>query len=75
MMYSKSPALGRQVWKAYDMEQHRYCAVKIHEVKKDYTEEQKDSYVRHAVRESPRCIVLNFSVSITFIKRHSLSSF
>jgi tousled-like kinase len=40
-----------EVWKAYDMEQHRYCAVKIHEVKKDYTEEQKDSYVRHAVRE------------------------
>jgi tousled-like kinase len=40
-----------EVWKAYDMEAHRYCAVKIHEVCKDETEEQRATYIRHALRE------------------------
>merc|ERR1719331_1556364 len=40
-----------EVWKAYDMESHRYCAVKIHEVSKEETEEQRATYIRHALRE------------------------
>lgn len=40
-----------EVWKSYDMEAHCYVAVKIHEVKRDFTDEMKESYVRHALRE------------------------
>lgn len=40
-----------EVWKAFDMEENRYVACKIHHVNKDWKEEKKANYVKHAMRE------------------------
>ena len=40
-----------QVWKTFDLEQHRYVACKIHQLNSHWTEEKKQSYTRHATRE------------------------
>lgn len=46
--------LGRggfsEVFKAYDVDEMRYVACKIHQLAPHWTEEHKRSYVRHAVR-------------------------
>ena len=38
------------VWQAYDVDENRYVACKIHQLVPQWTEEHKRSYVRHAVR-------------------------
>lgn len=40
-----------EVWKAFDVEENRYVACKIHHVNKDWKEEKKANYVKHAMRE------------------------
>ena len=42
------------VCQAYDVDENRYVACKIHQLVPQWTEEHKRSYVRHAVR-SPDC--------------------
>lgn len=43
-----------EVWKAYDLEENRYVACKIHHVNKEWKEEKKANYVKHAMREKVR---------------------
>ena len=38
------------MWQAYDVDDNRYVACKIHQLVPQWTEEHKRSYVRHAVR-------------------------
>mmetsp|Transcript_117785 Transcript_117785/g.366988 ORF Transcript_117785/g.366988 Transcript_117785/m.366988 type:complete len:376 (-) Transcript_117785:72-1199(-) len=40
-----------EVFRAYDLEGNRYCAVKIHELGKDMNDQQRQSYIRRAMRE------------------------
>ncbi|CAD5223072.1 unnamed protein product [Bursaphelenchus xylophilus] len=40
-----------EVWQAYDLDDNRYVAVKIHQVCKEWKEEKKANYVKHAMRE------------------------
>ncbi|GMR42433.1 hypothetical protein PMAYCL1PPCAC_12628, partial [Pristionchus mayeri] len=40
-----------EVWKAFDLEENRYVACKIHHVNKEWKEEKKANYVKHAMRE------------------------
>jgi len=40
-----------EVFRAYDFENNRYCAVKIHQLSKDMTDPQRQSYIRRAMRE------------------------
>mmetsp|Transcript_38956 Transcript_38956/g.111139 ORF Transcript_38956/g.111139 Transcript_38956/m.111139 type:complete len:638 (+) Transcript_38956:91-2004(+) len=40
-----------EVFRAYDLENNRYCAVKIHELGKDMSDQQRQSYIRRAMRE------------------------
>jgi len=40
-----------EVYRAYDLEGNRYCAVKIHELAEDMNDQQRRSYIRHAMRE------------------------
>uniref|UniRef100_A0A1I7X6Y1 Protein kinase domain-containing protein n=1 Tax=Heterorhabditis bacteriophora TaxID=37862 RepID=A0A1I7X6Y1_HETBA len=40
-----------EVWRAFDLEENRYVACKIHHVNKEWKEEKKANYVKHAMRE------------------------
>ncbi|KRY31890.1 Serine/threonine-protein kinase tousled-like 1, partial [Trichinella spiralis] len=40
-----------EVWCAFDLDEQRYVACKIHQVNREWREEKKSSYVRHALRE------------------------
>ncbi|KAK4763373.1 hypothetical protein SAY86_009141 [Trapa natans] len=40
-----------EVYKAYDLVEHRYVACKFHGLNAQWSEEKKQSYVRHALRE------------------------
>ncbi|GAB4824572.1 hypothetical protein Ancab_007445 [Ancistrocladus abbreviatus] len=40
-----------EVYKAYDLVDHRYVACKLHGLNPQWSEEKKQSYVRHAIRE------------------------
>lgn len=40
-----------EVFRAYDLESNRYCAVKIHELGKEMSDQQRQSYIRRAMRE------------------------
>ncbi|KAI4382199.1 hypothetical protein MLD38_008194 [Melastoma candidum] len=40
-----------EVYKAYDLVDHRYVACKLHGLNAQWSEEKKQSYIRHAIRE------------------------
>lgn len=40
-----------EVWKSFDLEDNRYVACKIHHVNREWKEEKKANYVKHALRE------------------------
>ncbi|GMJ15501.1 TOUSLED [Hibiscus trionum] len=40
-----------EVYKAYDLVEHRYVACKLHGLNVQWSEEKKQSYIRHAIRE------------------------
>ncbi|KAK6743372.1 hypothetical protein RB195_010558 [Necator americanus] len=40
-----------EVWRAFDLEENRFVACKIHHVNKEWKEEKKANYVKHAMRE------------------------
>ncbi|XP_074289716.1 serine/threonine-protein kinase TOUSLED [Silene latifolia] len=40
-----------EVYKAYDLVEHRYVACKLHGLNPQWSEEKKQSYIRHAIRE------------------------
>ncbi|KAK9734651.1 hypothetical protein RND81_04G154900 [Saponaria officinalis] len=40
-----------EVYKAYDLVDHRYVACKLHGLNPQWSEEKKQSYIRHAIRE------------------------
>ncbi|KAL3626994.1 hypothetical protein CASFOL_029207 [Castilleja foliolosa] len=53
--YALLNLLGRggfsEVYKAFDMVEHRYVACKLHGLNAQWSEEKKQSYIRHAIRE------------------------
>lgn len=40
-----------EVWRAFDLNENRYVACKIHHVNKEWKEDKKANYVKHAMRE------------------------
>ncbi|VFQ94101.1 unnamed protein product [Cuscuta campestris] len=40
-----------EVYKAFDLMEHRYVACKLHGLNAQWSEEKKQSYIRHAIRE------------------------
>lgn len=40
-----------EVYKAYDLVDHKYVACKLHGLNAQWSEEKKQSYIRHAIRE------------------------
>ncbi|GLT81906.1 hypothetical protein SLE2022_003310 [Rubroshorea leprosula] len=40
-----------EVYKAYDLVEHRYVACKLHGLNAQWSEDKKQSYIRHAMRE------------------------
>ncbi|WOL03109.1 serine/threonine-protein kinase TOUSLED [Canna indica] len=40
-----------EVYKAFDLVEHRYVACKLHGLNGQWSEEKKQSYIRHAIRE------------------------
>ncbi|XP_044483463.1 serine/threonine-protein kinase TOUSLED-like isoform X2 [Mangifera indica] len=40
-----------EVYKAYDLAEHRYVACKLHGLNAQWSEDKKQSYIRHAIRE------------------------
>ncbi|PKA62125.1 Serine/threonine-protein kinase TOUSLED [Apostasia shenzhenica] len=51
-----------EVFKAYDLMEYRYVACKLHGVNAQWSEEKKQSYIRHAVRE--------YNIHKTLVHRH-----
>ena len=41
-----------EVYKAYDVETHRYVACKLHQLNQNWKEEIKDNYIKHTIREN-----------------------
>ena len=41
-----------EVYKAYDLENHCYVAVKLHQLSQNWNEEVKDNYIKHTSREN-----------------------
>lgn len=39
------------MWRAFDLDENRYVACKIHHVNKEWKEDKKANYVKHAMRE------------------------
>lgn len=40
-----------EVYRAYDLENNQFCAVKIHELSSEMSDQQRQSYIRRAMRE------------------------
>ncbi|XP_059659706.1 serine/threonine-protein kinase TOUSLED isoform X2 [Cornus florida] len=51
-----------EVYKAYDLVEHRYVACKLHGLNAQWSEEKKQSYIRHAIRE--------YNIHKTLVHRH-----
>ncbi|VDK49661.1 unnamed protein product [Gongylonema pulchrum] len=43
--------LESEVWRAFDLDANKYVACKIHHVNKEWKEDKKANYVKHAMRE------------------------
>ena len=41
-----------EVYKAYDIKNHKYVACKIHQLNPNWSDEMKDSYIKHTMREN-----------------------
>ena len=41
-----------EVYKAYDIKNHKYVACKIHQLNPNWNDEMKDSYIKHTMREN-----------------------
>lgn len=48
---TNNPIITAEVHKAFDLDKQRYVACKIHQLNKDWKQEKKDNYVKHALRE------------------------
>nr|KJB09172.1 hypothetical protein B456_001G127300 [Gossypium raimondii] len=51
-----------EVYKAYDLVEHRYVACKLHGLNAQWSEDKKQSYIRHAIRE--------YYIHKTLVHRH-----
>ncbi|KAB2074015.1 hypothetical protein ES319_A07G124900v1 [Gossypium barbadense] len=51
-----------EVYKAYDLVGHRYVACKLHGLNAQWSEDKKQSYIRHAIRE--------YNIHKTLVHRH-----
>ncbi|XP_027333727.1 serine/threonine-protein kinase TOUSLED isoform X2 [Abrus precatorius] len=51
-----------EVYKAFDLVEHRYVACKLHGLHAQWSEEKKQSYIRHAIRE--------YNIHKTLVHRH-----
>ncbi|CAJ1971161.1 unnamed protein product [Sphenostylis stenocarpa] len=51
-----------EVYKAFDLVDHRYVACKLHGLNAQWSEEKKQSYIRHAIRE--------YNIHKTLVHRH-----
>ncbi|TYI19002.1 hypothetical protein ES332_A07G133400v1 [Gossypium tomentosum] len=51
-----------EVYKAYDLVEHRYVACKLHGLNAQWSEDKKQSYIRHAIRE--------YNIHKTLVHRH-----
>ncbi|KAG4962105.1 hypothetical protein GYH30_039017 [Glycine max] len=51
-----------EVYKAFDLVEHRYVACKLHGLNAQWSEEKKQSYIRHAIRE--------YNIHKTLVHRH-----
>lgn len=40
-----------EVWHAFDLDENRYVACKIHQINNEWKEDKKANYVKHATRE------------------------
>lgn len=49
-------------WQAFDLVDHRYVACKLHGLHAQWSEEKKQSYIRHALRE--------YNIHKTLVHRH-----
>ena len=60
---------------AYDVDENRYVACKIHQLVPQWTEEHKRSYVRHAVRTSAaRLYAVSRAHDATAVRHESIAS-
>jgi tousled-like kinase len=41
-----------EVYKAYDMLENRYVALKLHEIASNWSDERRENFIRHAYREN-----------------------
>lgn len=51
-----------EVYKAFDFVEHRYVACKLHGLNAQWSEDKKQSYIRHAIRE--------YNIHKTLVHRH-----
>ncbi|XP_075500648.1 serine/threonine-protein kinase TOUSLED isoform X1 [Primulina tabacum] len=51
-----------EVYKAFDLVEHRYVACKLHGLNAQWSEDKKQSYIRHAIRE--------YNIHKTLVHRH-----
>ncbi|CAB4057578.1 TLK [Lepeophtheirus salmonis] len=49
--YNNHPLLNEQVHKGFDTKEQRYVACKIHQLNKDWKDDKKANYIKHALRE------------------------
>ncbi|KAI8434874.1 hypothetical protein MSG28_003363 [Choristoneura fumiferana] len=50
--FSQHPVLSEsEVHKAFDLREQRYTACKVHQLNKDWKEDKKANYIKHALRE------------------------
>lgn len=53
---------NKKYWQAFDLVEHRYVACKLHGLNAQWSEDKKQSYIRHAIRE--------YNIHKTLVHRH-----